>query len=161
MTDTTKTPLIRYFALYAGVYIAGMAISAIIATLADKNVSGLSIVMSLLGAQLVVSYFFRREKRSLNITDSKRLIWGSLIITILLDTIPLLIFLIPGALTDAVPGAENLDAKAIKFVIIFTIVVLLFVWLINYFLLRWIYGTWAKKQFVAYQKKHGSISDRF
>ena len=161
MSDTVKIPLIRYLTLYGIAYIAGMVIIAIISTMADKTLPGMSIFISIASAQIVVSYFFRREMRPINDSDRKNLVRGSLIVTILLDIIPALVFLIPGVLTEAVPNAEILDADAIKFVIIFTAVVLLIMWTVNYFLFRWIYGSWARIQFKAHQKKHGSISDIF
>ena len=107
MSDTVKIPLIRYLTLYGIAYIAGMVIIAIISTMADKTLPGMSIFINIASAQIVVSYFFRREMRPINDSDRKNLVRGSLIVTILLDIIPAFVFLIPGVLTEAVPNAEH------------------------------------------------------
>ncbi len=161
MTETSKISLRRYFLIYGLAFLIGYILSVILVLLTQLKAPWMTVVLTMLSAHIVVHFFIKHHKRAPDNSERRRLVWGSLLISFLFDIIPTLILFIPVIYDASFPESSDSSIHNQYFAIMnIAAILLILVWIIDYFMLHWIYGSNAKKQLIAYQKKHG-IGDIF
>jgi len=139
-THTNKR-LTRYHVVFGIVLIIMMIIIALIKISLKDGLTGVSMITPYLVSMFVGEHFIKRERRLPTASEKDRLVWGGLIIFIALEIFFLALGWVSGVFEDEIPTNTNATAFLIIIVAIY-----IFVVLVNYFLMRWAYGSLLTKR---------------
>lgn len=143
MDASTQKSLRKYFFVYVVAFVGYSAIFGTIQILWDTpGLSGIRVILPYFSSWFVIERFLKNEQRLPDKSEQIRLANGCIAIAIGFEVSFLLLGLVSGALKQAV------DQSGISSTLFWAIIiiVLVFMLVLNYFLLRWAFNGQAKKR---------------
>ncbi len=134
-------PLSSYLLFYALAYVGMLILFAVISMFLSSAGSSGSIIAPFLAAMIIGEFFIKKENRAPNDEERNSLTLGSFFIFVALNLTLLAIAFVGGAFGDAFSEAGRLGTIT---TILF--IVLLIVFAIVFFMMRWAYGGLTRKR---------------
>lgn len=152
-TLSKKTSLKRYYMMFGGVLVALMILTVIIQMMLPvSSLSGVSMITPFLAAMFTGEGFLKRERRFPDASEKNKLIWSGLAIFLGLNFFITAITWSGGAVFEGAKVSEDPTFFVIVLVLLICVVA------INFFLMRWAYGSLLKKRA---EKLNIGIDDTF
>ena len=140
--EDADTQLGRYFGWFTGALLALLVLLLIARGLLQMRLSGIFLILPFIAAIVASDRFVQREKRAPNEEERKRLTFGALGITLFACGFMALAVVSGGGLHAF---AAELDVP-MNTIIIIMFSILLSVLVLNYLLIRWAFGSIARRR---------------
>lgn len=137
-----ETPLGAYFGWFTAALVAAMILLAIIRVMFNFNASGVGLITPFIAATIASDRFVQRERRAPTEDERKRLTFGNLGIFLSINALVLLGLVTSGGLQVLLAETK---VPMNTFMILF-MSILAAAMVMNFLLIRWVYGGIAKKR---------------
>ena len=140
--EDVDTPLGRYFGWFTGALLALLMLLMIARALLQMQLSGIFLITPFIAAIVASDRFVQRERRAPSEDERKRLTFGALGITLFASGFMALAVVSGGGL-HAVAAEQDVPMNTI---IIIAFSILLSALVMNYLLIRWAFGSIARRR---------------
>lgn len=132
--------------IFAAYLVGSSIVIGLCRMLMNVNLAGVSIALPLLSAMFVAEHFVKQHERVPVDLERKRLAWGGVVTTLVVNGVLMTIAWALGA-ADGLPGEHRMTilAIAVGFIPLHA--------LVCYPFLLWAYGGWARKQLARIEKR--------